>query len=101
MKTINTQIKTLGLVMISAALLAGCGKRKETLEPKTGTGKSNQNTPTEVEEVTWDALPSVEEVVEFYKADSDFFTIKTTADIPGDLKWEAGSNVLVFSSPKA
>ena len=39
MKTINKQIKTLGLVMISAALLAGCGKRKETLDPKTGTGK--------------------------------------------------------------
>ena len=71
--------------MISAALLAGCGKRKETLEPKTGTGKSNQNTPTEVEEVTWDTLPSVEEVTEFYKADLDFFTIKTTADIPVDL----------------
>ena len=45
--------------MISAALLAGCGKRKETLDPKTGTGKSNLNTPTEVEEVTWDTLPSV------------------------------------------
>ena len=87
--------------MISAALLAGCGKRKETLDPKTGTGKSNQNTPTEVEEVTWDTLPSVDEVTEFYKADSDFFTIKTTADIPGDLKWEDGSNELVFSSPKA
>ena len=35
--------------MISAALLAGCGKRKETLGPQTGTGKSTQNTPTEVE----------------------------------------------------
>jgi len=57
MKTINNQIQTLGLVMISAALLAGCGKRKETLDPKTATGKSNQNTPTEVEEVTWDTLP--------------------------------------------
>jgi microcin C transport system substrate-binding protein len=101
MKTINNQIQTLGLVMISAVLLAGCGKRKETLDPKTATGKSNQNTPTEVEEVTWDTLPSVEEVAEFYKADSDFFTIKTTADIPGDLKWEDGSSEPVFSSPKA
>jgi microcin C transport system substrate-binding protein len=39
--------------------------------------------------------------MEFYQADSDFFKIKTTADIPEDLQWEDGSDEPVFSSSKA
>ena len=46
-------------------------------------------------------LDSVEEVEAFYEADPEFFRIKTTADIPTDLKWEDGSSEKVFASPKA
>ena len=52
-------------------------------------GSSKGGTPAKLTKVE---LDSVEEVEAFYEADPEFFRIKTTADIPTDLKWEDGSN---------
>ena len=92
----KTQIKLFSTAFVAMALLAGCGKKKAPDGPKGGSSKGG--TPAKLAKVE---LDSVEEVEAFYEADPEFFRIKTTADIPTDLKWEDGSNEPVFSSPKA
>ena len=76
----KTQIKLFSTVVVAMALLAGCGKKKAPDDPTGGSSKGG--TPAKLAKVE---LDSVEEVEAFYKADTNFFRIKTTADIPTDL----------------
>ena len=93
----KTQIKLFSTVFVAMALLGGCGKGKKAPDgPKDGSSLGGP--PAKLTKVE---LDSVEEVEAFYEADPEFFRIKTTADIPTDLKWEDGSSEKVFASPKA
>ena len=56
------------------------------------------NRDTEPEKVVVDITPEVEA---FYKEHADFFQMKSPGDIPGDLKWEDGSELESFASPDA
>ena len=99
MKAMQKIISSTALVLAAVALSIGCGKSDKP-DGSNAKAKGRQaNEP--VTDITWETLPSVEEVKEFYKADADFFAIKSSADIPKDLKWEDGSNEPVFSSPNA
>ena len=91
------QTKILRAAVLCVALLASCGNPEESSSRK-GEGRSDVGTPRELGPVT---LNSVEEVKAFYEADPEFFMIKTTADIPKDLKWNDGSDEQAFGSPKA
>jgi len=93
----KNKINLFSTLLIGLAVMAGCGKKKSN-DPTGGKGGNSKGAPIKMGPVE---LDSVDEVKAFYEADPKFFTIKTTEDIPTDLKWEDGSNEKVFASPKA
>ncbi|SVD50154.1 uncharacterized protein METZ01_LOCUS403008, partial [marine metagenome] len=97
MKTMPNQTTIFRTAVLCAVLLTSCGKPEESSSQKDG-GRSDAGTPRELGPVM---LDSVEEVKAFYEADPEFFIIKTTADIPKDLKWNDGSDEQAFGSPNA
>ena len=100
MKIIENQIVAASLTLLMACIFAGCGKSRDNTGKGAdkANGQSEATVPVKVGPV---ALDSVEEVKDFYKASPEFFVIKKTEDIPGDLKWEDGLGEPVFSSPNA
>jgi microcin C transport system substrate-binding protein len=70
------------LLLSLTLLLTACG---EDSEP---------DTPAEV-------LDNRQEVLDYYAANPDFFRFKTAADLPADLLWQDGSQLLEIGSDKA
>lgn len=78
-------IKLRALIILSAALLvAACG----------GSSSSDEKSTEPARDIT-------PEVQAYYKAHPDFFTFKTMADLPKDLKWQDGMDLPEIGSPDA
>ena len=56
------------------------------------------NSGKEPEKEWVDITPEVEA---YYKEHDDFFQVKSSGDIPGDLEWKDGSELEPFASPDA